>query len=250
MEIVFPVACRHSPVNSSNDALHSAPSADVVDLSCMSRHIVQLNLEQIKEVLYMQEIPHLFSVPAKSDIGKRPLEVMSGNPEHGNPLVYLSHLPRTGEHPAPIDDRVEVIQRDILIDQKLRTQFRGSVESPCPVERKILCDALGGETGKRSVQLPLKSCRSFPARQCVQRPVWIHATRRKKYQLCLMPPSQLQTIDSADKIGVHDIGRSSVEPRQRRRFCRTFDDRINLTHSVQVGTIADVTVAEVDSPAA
>lgn len=62
-----------------------------------------------------------------------------------------------------------------------------------------------------------------------------------------MPPGQFETINRADQIRVHDVGGGPIETGQGRWLRRTFDDRIHLADRLQVGAIANVSMAEMNA---
>ena len=213
----------------------------------MRVHIVQLRVQQLEEILDMQNIPHLLPGPTESDIGQGASEMVSRNPQHGHPLVDLAHLPGTGKNAAAIHDGPEVIGRDIFVDEQFRAELGCPVQRSGPDQGKVLRDALQGDTRASPIQVPLEPCRRFPTGQRVQRLIGIHPAGRQEHQLRLMPPGQFQTVDGADQIGVHDICRVPIETGKSRWLRRTLDDRIHPADRIQVGAVANVSMAEMNA---
>ena len=81
-------------------------------------------------------------VPPVTYITKRTAEHMRCRPKYDYTLIHFAHLPRAGNHSAPVYNGAQSLKVDIFIDEKFTGQFGGAVKSPRPFQRECFTYAL------------------------------------------------------------------------------------------------------------
>src|SRR6185436_7825212 len=74
-----------------------AATADVHGAAVPGRRIEQLALDKVDQVLDVEKISYLLSIPPEPDVAERVAEVVGEHPVGEHPLVHLAHLPGAGD---------------------------------------------------------------------------------------------------------------------------------------------------------
>ena len=120
-----------------------------------------LVVDQPEQVTDVEEVAHLFTFAAISEISEFSFPEMGGNPVNHHPLVDLSHLVGSGDDPTAVDHRFHAIKFGEFADQQLRSQFTGTIKRAGSVKRKVLVYSIHGNPGDGLGGMNIKPGRTF-----------------------------------------------------------------------------------------
>src|ERR1700761_3529344 len=105
---------------------------------------------------------------AETAIAKRTAIEVASRPQDKKALIDLAHLPGTGQHTTPVDDRSEAIGRVVFFDQQFRGELAGTVKRASACRREILGDALLRPPGTACSERESQAISDAPQRQSTQ----------------------------------------------------------------------------------
>src|SRR5437016_3676676 len=103
-------------------------------------------------------------------------------------LVYLAHLPRTGDNAAAVDDSTKTVSIAVLADQQLRSELARAVQRPGTVQREVLSDSRRRGAPVGLIARELEPGGGLLQRQRVQRGHRIDPARREEQEVGAVSP--------------------------------------------------------------
>ena len=104
-----------------------SPPSDIERAAGDSIQRLELNSDQLREVVGMEQVANLKSSAAEPGIFQRTTEVMPCHPERKDTLIRLAELPRSSDDAASIDDDRELPECAVLLAEQLCGELAGAV---------------------------------------------------------------------------------------------------------------------------
>jgi hypothetical protein len=156
--------------------------------------VKELMLNEIDDIVDRDQVPDLLALPAVSEVGQLPAEVMAQHPMREDALVDLAHLPGAGNDAAAVDNRHEPEGGGVFGDQQLGGQLRRSVERSGAIQRKALRDSPLRNAFERLLGLELEARLLFSVVEPVLLFDGVDPARRQEDQLPAAFSGVLQAV--------------------------------------------------------
>ena len=188
----FPQRCRL--VRAATDSLKLVAGRCLGDLF----------LDQLIEVIDVQNVANLMSLPAEAHIGKAFSPEMTCGPEGDEALVHFSHLPWACDHSTAIHDRSKSVDLSVLFDQQFRAELARTIGGPMACEGKVFCDAtLRPPRSRRAGRYDQSISGLFEGErtQCWD---WMYAARREEHEHGVVTLAALETCRDGLEMGLDE----------------------------------------------
>ena len=164
------------------------------------------------------------------------------HPVREDALIYLAHLPRPGDHAAPVDHRAEPVGVAVLLDQELRRELGRPIEGAGAVERKILGDAGRRDSGERLFGAELEARLGLLERHGAKLRHRVDPARRQEHDVDLMAAGELEAVVGPQEVRSHKVIGAAIKPGERGWLRRALQQRVGRAGAQQIVEEADIPV--------